>query len=57
MPTDSAWSPNSRHLRINEANTRHGPDSPNALARVDRIPYLLAVADRVEHRLTHGDTT
>jgi len=40
--------------RINEAITRHGPDSPNALARVDRVPYLLAVADRVEHRLTQA---
>ena len=37
--------------RINEAITRHGPDSPNARARVDRVPYLLAVADRVEQRL------
>jgi len=40
--------------RINEAITRHGPDSPNALARVDRVPYLLAVAERVEHRLAQG---
>ncbi len=37
--------------RINEAMTRHGPDSPNARARVDRVPYLLAVAARVKHRL------
>jgi len=37
--------------RIAEAVTRHGPDSPNAGARVDRVPYLLAVADRVERRL------
>lgn len=37
--------------RINEAITRHGPDSPNARARVDRVPYLLAVAERVEQRL------
>lgn len=43
--------------RINEAITRHGPDSPNALARVDRVPYLLAVADRVEHRLTQAQKT
>lgn len=37
--------------RIAEAIARHGPDSPNARARVDRVPYLLAVADRVEARL------
>jgi len=37
--------------RIAEAIARHGPDSPNARARVDRVPYLLAVADRVEQRL------
>jgi hypothetical protein len=37
--------------RIAEAITRHGPNSPNARARVDRVPYLLAVADRVEQRL------
>ena len=38
--------------RIAEAITRHGPDSPNAQARIDRVPYLLAVAERVEQRLT-----
>ena len=37
--------------RIAEAITRHGPDSPNARARVDRVPHLLAVAERVEQRL------
>ena len=37
--------------RIAEAIIRHGPDSPNARARVDRVPYLLAAADRVEQRL------
>lgn len=37
--------------RIAEAIAWHGPDSPNALARVDRVPYLLAVADRVEKLL------
>lgn len=37
--------------RIAEAISRHGPDSPNARARVDRVPYLLAVANRVEWRL------
>src|SRR6478735_7713580 len=37
--------------RINEAIARHGPDSPNARARVDRVPYLLGVAARVEDRL------
>jgi len=40
--------------RIAEAIARHGPDSPNARARVDRVPYLLAVADRVEARLAEG---
>ncbi len=39
-----------RH-RISETNFRHGPDSPNARARVDRVPYLLAAGDRVEQRL------
>jgi hypothetical protein len=37
--------------RIAEAIARHGPDSPNARARIDRVPYLLAVAERVEERL------
>jgi len=37
--------------RIADAVKRHGPDSPNAQARIDRQPYLLAVADRVEKRL------
>jgi hypothetical protein len=37
--------------RIAEAIARHGPDSPNAQARIDREPYILAVADRVERRL------
>jgi len=37
--------------RIAEAIARHGPDSPNARARIDRVPYLLAVAERVESRL------
>jgi hypothetical protein len=40
--------------RINEAIARHGPNSPNARARVDRVPYLLAVADRVERRLAQA---
>ena len=40
--------------RIAEAIARHGPDSPNARARVDRVPYLLAVAERVEDRLIRG---
>lgn len=40
--------------RIAEAIARHGPDSPNARARVDRVPYLLAVADRVEKRLARA---
>jgi len=52
---DQTVGPNGRRMtvpyRIAEAITRHGPDSPNARARVDRVPYLLAVADRVERRL------
>jgi hypothetical protein len=40
--------------RIAEAITRHGPDSPNARARVNRIPHLLEVADRVEQRLAEA---
>ena len=36
--------------RIAEAITRHGPDSPTGQAHTDRGAYLLAVADRVEHR-------
>ncbi len=40
--------------RIAEAIARHGPDSPNARARVDRVPYLLAVAARVEERLARA---
>jgi len=43
-----------RGNRTAEAITRHGADSPNARARVDRVPYLLAVADRVEQRLATG---
>jgi hypothetical protein len=37
--------------RIAEAVKRHGPDSPNAQARIDREPYLLAAGTRVEKRL------
>ena len=52
---DQTVGPNGRRMtvpyRIAEAITRHGPDSPNARARVDRVPYLLAVAERVEQRL------
>jgi hypothetical protein len=36
--------------RIAEAITRQGPNSPNAQARVDRVPYLMAAAERVENR-------
>jgi hypothetical protein len=43
--------------RVVEAITRHGLDSPNGRARFDRIPYLLAVADRVERRLKKDCTT
>lgn len=53
--SDQTVGPNGRRMtvpyRIAEAIARHGPDSPNARARVDRVPYLLAVADRVEQRL------
>jgi len=53
---DQTVGPHGRRMtveyRIAEAITRHGPDSPNARARVDRVPYLLAVANRVEWRLT-----
>ncbi len=52
---DQTVGPHGRRMtvpyRIAEAITRHGPDSPNARARVDRVPYLLAAADRVELRL------
>lgn len=55
---DQTVGPNGRRMtvpyRIAEAITRHGPDSPNARARVDRVPYLLAVADRVEQRLANS---
>jgi hypothetical protein len=55
---DQTVGPNGRRMtvpyRIAEAITRHGPDSPNARARVDRVPYLLAVADRVELRLAES---
>lgn len=37
--------------RISEAISRHGPNSPNARARVERVPYLLAAAQRVRDRL------
>jgi len=36
--------------RIADAITRHGPDSPSGQAHTDRGAYLLAVADRVDHR-------
>lgn len=61
---DQTVGPNGRRMTvpycIAEAISRHGPDSPNARARVDRVPYLLAVADRVEQRLAEsqpGPTT
>ena len=44
------------YFRIGEAITRHGPGSPNARGRIERIPYLLAVAGRVEKRLDEGFT-
>ena len=37
--------------RIADVLQRHGPDSPNARARVERVPYLLAATARVENRL------
>ncbi len=37
--------------RIEDARKRHGKDSPEGKARVEREEYLLAVADRVEQRL------
>ena len=44
---DQTVGPHGRRMtveyRIAEAITRHGPDSPNARARVDRVPSLLAV--------------
>lgn len=55
---DQTVGPHGRRMtvpyRIAEAITRHGPDSPNAKARIDRVPYLLAVADRVEKRLAQA---
>ncbi len=55
---DQTVGPHGRRMtvtyRIAEAIARHGPDSPNAPARVDRIPYLLAAAERVEQRLTES---
>jgi hypothetical protein len=44
------------HDRIADAVARHGPDSPIGRARADRVPYLLAVAHRVEHRRSSGPT-
>ncbi|QUF04623.1 phosphohydrolase [Actinosynnema pretiosum subsp. pretiosum] len=38
--------------RLAEVLRRHGPGSPNALAHPVRAPRLLAIADRVERRLT-----
>lgn len=52
---DQTVGPHGRRMtvsyRIAEAIARHGPDSPNAPARVERIPYLLAAAERVENRM------
>jgi len=52
---DQTVGPHGRRMtvpyRIAEPITRHGPDSPNARTRVDRVPHLLAVAERVEQRL------
>ena len=38
--------------RIDEAITRHGPDSPNALGQGRPRTLPAGVADRVEQRLT-----
>ena len=58
---DQTVGPHGRRMtvtyRIAEAITRHGPDSPNARARVDRVPYLLAVAERVEQQLAQPKST
>lgn len=55
---DQTVGPHGRRMtvpyRIAEAIARHGPDSPNAPARVERIPYLLAAAERVEQRLSES---
>ncbi len=55
---DQTVGPHGRRMtvpyRIAEAIARHGPDSPNAPARVERIPYLLAAAERVELRLAES---
>lgn len=52
---DQTIGPNGKRMRVKDriadAIKRHGPGSPNAQARIDREPYLLAVADRVERRL------
>jgi hypothetical protein len=40
--------------RVVETITRHGVESSNGRASVERVPYLLAVADRVEQRLKNG---
>jgi hypothetical protein len=53
---DQTVGPHGRRMsvpeRVAEAIARHGPGSPIARAGVVRIPYLLAVAVRVEDRLT-----
>lgn len=41
--------------RMADMLRRHGPQSANARAHPQRAPYLLAVADRVEARLSGSD--
>lgn len=52
---DQTVGPHGRRMtvpyRIVESISRNGVDSPNGLARFDRVPYFLAAADRVERRL------
>jgi hypothetical protein len=56
---DQTTGPQGRRMtmpdRIAEAIARHGPHSPEAPMRMDRIPYLRAVAERVGNRLATED--
>lgn len=52
---DQTTAPDGHPMSVAERSAdmlrRHGPTSPNARVHDRRGPYLLAVADRVEHRL------
>jgi hypothetical protein len=52
---DQTIGPGGQPMTINERLSdmlrRHGPDSPNALAHVNRERYLLGAAKRVAHRM------